>query len=303
MYFILNKEVIALIDMGSNSIQLALYHTDNNGQYYETKRVKATTRLVNYLNPNGKLTKDGIDLIITTLKKYQKIIRSYEVSQVMGFATAVIRRASNQMEVLEEIQRQTNITLRVLSEYEEAYYGYLSVIQSMDLHDGISIDIGGGSTEITLFQNQKMMQYHSFPFGAVTLTQQFSEQGSKLIEYLDNQLHTLPWLEQARLPVIGIGGSAKNLARIHHFKSSTEQSDLKLRNVESILVEMSSLNIRQRSKIKGLSKRRKNIIIPAMQTIATLMEVTQSPYFVYCNKTVRDGVIFELFSHKNRMKV
>jgi exopolyphosphatase / guanosine-5'-triphosphate,3'-diphosphate pyrophosphatase len=301
----LKKDVIAVIDLGSNSIQLALYQTDAGGHchYYETKRVKATTRLANYLSNNGKITKDGIDLIITTLKKYQKIIQSYEVDQLIGFATAVIRRAANQGEVLKEIQRQTNITFRVLSEYEEAYYGYLSVIQSMDLQDGITIDIGGGSTEITLFQNKKMIHYHSFPFGAVTLTQQFSEEEPYLLEYLENQLNKLSWLQKAKLPVVGIGGSAKNLARIFHFKSSTEQSELKLRNIDEILLELLSLDLNERSKIKGLSKRRTSIIIPAMQTISTLMKVTQSPNFVYCNKTVRDGLIYELFTNKSKINI
>ncbi|WP_245308419.1 Ppx/GppA family phosphatase [Halalkalibacter urbisdiaboli] len=302
----LKENVVALIDMGSNSIQLAMYQIDHIGRYHEMKRMKVSARLISYLNKQGTLTKDGVRVIINTLKRFEKVTRSYNVNHIIGFATAVIRNSSNQAEVLDEIERQTDISFTVLSEYEEAYYGYLGVIQSMDIEDGITIDIGGGSTEITLFQKQKLVHYHSFPFGAVTLNQQFTngeqvsnKQITHLRTYLFEQFLSLPWLKTAKCPIVGIGGSARNLARIHETKSKTKQPELKLKKIEKIFDELSSLDVSKRSKIKGLSKRRKDIIIPAVQTFTVLMEVVQSPYFIYCDKTVRDGVIYETFVQKS----
>ncbi len=296
----MREDLIALIDLGSNSIQLAIYNIDNTGNhYYEVNRVKVTARLINYLNKQGNVTNEGIDLILTALMDFQKVCRTYGVSRAIGFATAVIRNSSNQNEVLTKIYRKTKFSFSVLSEYEEAYYGYLGVIQSTDLQDGITIDIGGGSTELTLFRKRKMIQYHSFPFGAVNLNESFTkgkkvtnQQVVRLRNYLLTQFDSLSWLDKAGLPIIGIGGSAKNLSRIYQSKSTTKQLNLTLSEIKGLFTELSSLDVDERSKIRGLSKKRKDIIIPAVQTVSLLMEVVQSPYFVYCEKTVRDGVIF-----------
>jgi len=107
-----------------------------------------------------------------------------------------------------------------------AYYGYVGVAQSIDLQDGIINVIGGGSTEITLVRKRKMAESHSFPSGAVNLNEAFTksdrvtnEQINQLRTYLFSHLQTLSWLHEVELPVIGIGGSAKNLFRMHQGKS------------------------------------------------------------------------------------
>ncbi|WP_257535871.1 Ppx/GppA phosphatase family protein [Mesobacillus foraminis] len=296
---------IAVIDLGSNSVQFAIYHIDKSGKYFsEVKRFKVTHRLINYLNSQGNITKEGMALILITLKDFHDIGRKYGVSRIFGICTAVIRNSANKEEVLAEIQRNTAIPFSVLSEYEEAYYGYLGVMRSTNLRDGIIIDIGGGSTEITLFRNREMVQYHSFPFGAVNLNEAFTK-GEKVTKqhinqlryYLAMQLQSMAWLSKTGLPVIGIGGSAKNLSRIYQAKKETKPLSMTLDDVKYVFTRLSSLNVTERSKIKGLSKKRKDIIIPAVQMISILMEVVDSPYFIYCNQTVRDGFIYNILEN------
>lgn len=303
MFYILTGNVMALIDMGSNSIQLVIYKIENNGgHYHQIDRVKVSARLVNYLNTEGNLSKEGIQTILTTLREFLRVADSYHVRHLIVFATAVIRNSANQVEVLAEIEKQTGLSISVLSEYEEAYFGYLGIIQATDLQDGVTIDIGGGSTEITLYQNRELMEYHSFPFGAVNLTETFTKgekatpiQLAQLQDYLLTQLQSLHWLNKARLPIIGIGGSARNLSRIHQAKSKskTKQPTIHLRDINYILEELTLLNVNKRSKIKGLSKKRKDIIIPAIQTISLLMKVVEAPYFVFSHASVRDGVLYQ----------
>lgn len=297
---------MALIDMGSNSIQLAIYKIDHTGGHYQQiDRVKVSARLVHYLTTEGNLTQEGLQIILTTLKDFQQVIDSYQVRDVIGFATAVIRNSANQEEVVTEIKKQTGLSFSVLSEYEEAYLGYLGIIRTTDMQDAISLDIGGGSTEITLFQKRKLKEYHSFPFGAVNLTEAFTKgeevatlQMAQLQDYLLTQVQSLPWLNKAHLPIIGIGGSARNLSRIHRAKSKPKQPTITLYEVNCIIDEVNALDVNQRSKIKGLSKKRKDIIIPALQTISVLMEVVEAPYFVFNHASVRDGVLIHALKWK-----
>lgn len=303
----MKENSIAIIDLGSNSIQFAIYNIENNSVHTEeVKRVKVAARLISYIDKQGNITREGIDLTLQILQDFQKIGAENGVSRMIGFATAVIRNAANQEEVLAEIQKKTAIPFSILSGYEEAYFGYLGIIQAIDLQDGITIDIGGGSTEITLFRNRQLIEYYSFPFGAVNLNEKFTkgeivtaEQIDKLQAYLSEQLQTLPWLSAAGLPVIGIGGSAKNLSRIHKAKDKKNSLNMSIEDIDNVFKELSSLSVTERSVIKGLSKKRKDIIIPAIQIISTLMKMTKSPYFAYCTQSVRDGFIYDLLEKTN----
>ncbi len=297
---IVNDKVAALIDMGSNSIRLAIYKFDSVGNYKEIKKEKVAARLINYLDKQGKLTADGLQLILHTLKNFQKVIESFEISAVIGFTTAVIRQASNQKEILSEIKKYTGFSFIVLSEFEEAYYGYLGVIDTIELNDGITIDIGGGSTEITLFKEKEMKEYHSFPFGAVSLNAKFTNEEQvtntqlmALRAELLSKFESLPWLSNRNKPIIGIGGTVRNLGRIYQKKNQTDQHILQFEDINAILQELSSIPVSERSKIKGLSKKRKDIIIPGIMIILTLLEFVQAPYFMYSEQSIRDGIIKE----------
>lgn len=79
------------------------------------------------------------------------------------------------------MEQETGIKIELLSEEEEAYFGYLAVVYSMDLPSAVTIDIGGGSTEITLYDNKKLQHFFSFPFGTVSLKQSFVS-GDKINE-------------------------------------------------------------------------------------------------------------------------
>ncbi|KMJ59109.1 exopolyphosphatase [Bacillus sp. LL01] len=294
----MKDKVVALIDLGSNSIRLALYIIDPAGNFEEIKKAKVATRLMNHLSGNGHLSKEGIQLIINTLKQFQQVIDSFNVSEVIGFATEVIRKAVNQEGILSIIKKQTSYSFSVLSEYEEAYYGYLGVIDSITMEDGIIIDIGGGSTEVTLFRERKFVQYHSFSFGAVSLNAKFtstnqvsSMQVNKLRSFLSSNFRSVSWLTDVKHPVIGIGGTARNLGKIYQAKYNSKQHEMKVEEIKSIARDLSLLSLNERTKIEGLSKKRKDIILPGIETIATLTEVVQAPYFIFSKRTIRDGIL------------
>lgn len=288
--------------MGSNSIRLAIYQIDCVGHYKEIQKEKVAARLINYME-NGKLSKEGIELVITILKDFQRTMNSLEIDELIAFATAAIRQSSNQEEILTEIKKQTDISIKLLSEYQEAYYGYLGVIDSIELKDGITIDIGGGSTEITLFHKRNLVEFFSFPFGAVSLNSKFAfgeqvttKQLGELRTFLLSQFQNLPWLANVNYPIIGIGGTARNLGRIYQKAQHTNEHSLTFDDINKILLELSSLSVEERSKIKGLSKKRKDIIIPGIITFLTLMEVVQTRHFIFSEKSIRDGILKEKLS-------
>ncbi|WP_096188383.1 Ppx/GppA phosphatase family protein [Evansella halocellulosilytica] len=302
----MRKQQIGIIDMGSNSVRFVIYSVDENGCFKEIQNLKIVARLSTYINNEGNMTLDGIDIILETLARFQMITFNYQLDVIKGVATAAIRNAKNQSEIISAIKNQGYFHIEVLSDYKEAYYGYLAITNSTNIIDGISIDIGGGSTEVTLFEERTLIASHSFPFGALTLKEAFIQNGDptegelkKLENYLIQAFNTLPWLKCKTHPIIGIGGTARNLANIHqqivnYPLSGLHQYEMADKDVTLINEKLRNLTLKQRQQVEGLSKDRADIIIPAITAIEKLIDHTGGNQFIISNKGLRDGLFYEI---------
>lgn len=302
--------ITAIIDIGSNTIRLVLYRYNKQKGLHEFGNIKTVARLREYLLPSGEMSEQGIQILQDTLLAFKKMIEDYQVTCIKACATAAIRQASNREEIIERMKNETGIQIDILSEEQEAYFGYLAVIHSMDTPSAITIDIGGGSTEITLFINKEIQHSISFPFGTVSLKQRFVS-GEKinpteiqeLNAFVKSHFLQQNWLQNARLPIIGIGGSARNLAQIHQNLidypvsgvHEYEMSDWILEGLSSYLNKMTLEEMKQ---LDGLSSDRADIIEIALQVFLALMEVVNTSVFQISKSGLREGIIIHHLSQQ-----
>lgn len=298
-------EKFCIIDIGSNSMRLVIYENGKNGRLKEIENVKVVARLRNYLNKENLLTNEGQKELINTLLTFQEITRYHSIKNSKCVATAAIRQANNSNEIIELVEQKTDFKMRILSGFEEAYYGFLGVVNSTPITEAVTIDIGGGSTEITYYKNRELIHFHSFPFGVLSLKQQFmkenvatEEEIKKLTLFLKTQLQTLPWLKNKQAPIIAIGGSARNLVQIHHALTSypisgIHQYEMRLEDIIMVKKYITSLPFEQIQKIEGLSKDRADIIFPALQVFEILYMIVDSTSFMLSKKGLRDGIFYE----------
>ncbi|MEI2309846.1 exopolyphosphatase [Bacillus nitratireducens] len=298
------KQQYAIIDIGSNTMRLVIYEKQNGGFYKEIENTKVVARLRNYL-VDGVLSEEGIEVLLQTLFQFQESTRFHKLHHVLCVATATIRQSENQEEIKKLVEGQTDFTLRVLSEYEEARYGYLAVMNSTSFSEGITIDIGGGSTEVTYIKNREILEYHSFPFGALSLKQQFikgdiptKDELKGIQEYLECQFRTLPWLIDKKLPLIAIGGSARNLAKIHQNLISYPIAGVHLykmeeEDIENVKGELEKLSFIELQKMEGLAKDRADTIVPAVEVFHKLVNIIEATAFVLSRKGLREGIFYE----------
>jgi len=216
-------------------------------------------------------------------------------------ATATIRQAHNRHELIKLVKQKFDWDMIILSEKEEAYYGYLAVVNSTSLTEGISVDMGGGSTEVTYFKNRELVHSHSFPFGALTLKALYQddlieqENAQKVRQFVKDQFESLPWLKDRHIPLIGIGGSARNMAQIDQNEKSypmagLHQYQMNVYDINQILNYLISMPLSKREKVEGLSKDRADIIIPAIETFKVLYETVKADQFILSQKGLRDGI-------------
>ncbi|QKS70887.1 exopolyphosphatase [Paenalkalicoccus suaedae] len=299
-------EQIGIIDMGSNSIRFVIYEIDEYKCYKEIQNLKIPARLSTYIDDEGAMTKDGIDKVLETLKRFEPVVANYELSSMRGVATAAIRNATNSEEILDAIKEHSIFPVDILSEEQEAYYGYLAVTNSMDVPEGITIDIGGGSTEVTYFKDRELLHSYSFPFGALTLKKQFikgdtptEEEWKRLRDFLKESYRSLSWIKDKNVPVIGIGGSARNVAQVHQADisypmSGLHQYEMTAKEVHDISDELSSMSLKKREKVDGLSKDRADTILPAIAAMEALIKEVNTKSFIVSSRGLRDGLFFEL---------
>lgn len=299
------QEKYGIVDIGSNTMRLVIYRHEKIGRLKEIENIKAVARLRNYVDENQHLTGEGISILVNTLRHFEEIVTHYQVSNVKVVATATIRNAKNKHEIIDEIHKNSSLNIRILSEYEEAFYGFLAVINSTSITEGITIDIGGGSTEITYFKDRKLIHYHSFPFGALSLKKQFITADTpsefelmQLTAYLNKEMNSLDWIKDKKLPVIGIGGSARNVAQIDQARKvyplgGLHQYEMNVDDLTNIKEMVTSLPYEQMKRLEGLSEDRADIMIPAIEVFRVLCDTSNATSFILSRKGLRDGVFFE----------
>jgi len=286
----------AIIDIGSNSIRLVVYSYSPSHGLVEHHNFKTVARLSMYIQQNGELSEDGIHVLIETLKKFKEVLLAIQVDDVFAAATAAIRQAINREEIVALVEKEIGFQLMVLSTDQEAYFGYLAVTHSTNIHMAVTIDMGGGSTEVTYFEDKKLIYSHSFPFGAVSLKSKFikgsmitSQEINHLRKFVQDQFESLEWLKDLQAPIIAIGGSARNIVQVDQQRKNfalngTHQYELKRKDLAEISDHFAACSLEDLKKIDGLSSDRADIILPALETFRVFMDVIDSTTFSYSKK-------------------
>lgn len=303
------NEKIGLIDIGSNTVRLVVYAIDHRFNIIELQNIKTPARLSQYLEKTKKsviMNQAGIDLLIEVLKSFKDVAEKAGVDKLSPVATAAIRQSDNRNDILAQVKEQVGIELTILSEEQEATFGQYAILHSIDAPDGITIDIGGGSCEVTLFKNKEMVQFHSFPFGTVTLKEQFfknkNHNDAGAIEavrkYIHDQFKTLPWLKKAKLPIIAMSGSARNIAYVHQRLieypiAGIQGYHMTEANLKQTLDLFASTNLNDMGNIDGLSNDRVDIIIPANIVFLELLTTVKAPIFILSTHGLREGFILK----------
>lgn len=308
---LVKNDQIAVIDIGSNTIRLVLYKYDVKRGLKEIENIKVVARLRNYLLANGQLSNDGIEKLLNVLDTFKMMLHDYGITNVLATATAAVRQATNGPHILMKIKKEIGIDIRLLSEEREAFYGYLAVVYSLSTPSAVTIDMGGGSTEVTLYKDKELMYSYSFPFGSVSLKQQFmkddtltSEERNSIYQFAKEQFSSLKWLQGLSLPVIGIGGSARNMAKIDQHKkgypiSGIHQYKMKKEDFDEIRVKIAGLSYEELKQLDGLSSDRADIIAPVLEVFQALMDVVGSPIFQFSRKGLREGLVIEKIIKEN----
>ncbi len=309
-----NPKRIGIIDIGSNSIRLVIYEITAHRGYHMIDESKASIRLSARISNEGAITNQDLDIIVQILNHFQLLCRAHRTEVIRAVATAAIRHATNSKEVMQQLISRTGLNIELISGYEEARLGFIGAMNTLSIEDGFLIDIGGGSTEVTLFIQRRMVHTVSFAFGAVNTTKQFisnrneavtQNHVSRIRRMVENALEQEKWIYQyPGLPVIGFGGTIRTLAKIHQKQTkysfrSNHNYPISLQDMEQLSSTLQHASLAKRKKIEGLSSDRADIIVPGTCILLAIGEAMQANNCVISGAGLRDGLFYETWlKHK-----
>ena len=298
---------IALIDLGSNSVRFVISEITDSGSYRLVYQQKESIRLSEGMWTHQMLTKPAMERAIKTLKSLSHMARDMGVTEIQGIATAAVRLATNGNSFIRRVYAETGIPLRAISGEEEAYLGFLGVVNTIGLDDFIVFDLGGASIEISLIENRQLKKSVSLPMGALVMTGQFKlgyeftkTEYVAMVDHIQSLLKRENWLKDAKLHLIGIGGTARNIAKMDQREKNypipkLHNYKVKKATIEALFQRVKETPWEERKKIPGLSSERADIIVAGMSIIRELIEYTKASSIIVSGCGLREGLFFQYY--------
>lgn len=288
---------IAAIDIGSNALRLFIADAKKEKKEVLLEKLMHTrvpVRLGEDVFTFGKISKEKLDQLILALKGFDFIIQSLGVEIKRICATSAIRSAENRDEVVKKVKQECNLNIEILSGEREAEMIF-SNFHFYDLpKEGnyIFIDVGGGSTEITLIENGGKKDSQSFEIGTVRmLLNEQSKLPKAVFSWLNQKLNG-----KLTYKAIGTGGNINSAIKILEKK---QREMVSIEELKSIMRVMGRMSKEQRMKKYKLRSDRADVIIPALNIYTQIADHARVSDILAPKFGLADGIVLEELSRHN----
>jgi len=300
---------VAVIDLGSNSFRLVVFsyaEPDAAGHAWwrRTDEIHEPVRIGAGLDADGTLAPEPMERALETLELYAHFCRATGVEEIRPVATSAIRDAANQDAFVHAARERTGLEVRVLTREEEARYGYLAAVNSTTLADGVALDLGGGSMQLTRVEGRLAGDACSWPLGAVRMTERFlpgerakPKQIKALRAHVEEQLAEAPWLSRGGR-LVGVGGTVRNLASAAEIAAELPSYGVQgfaiTRAALDALVErLGDLPASERASVPGIKAARGDLILAGALVIQCVLEAGGFAALEVTEAGLREGLFYE----------
>ena len=286
---------LAAIDIGSNAARLLISEVtvDDKGaaKFNKIDLIRVPLRLGFDVFEKGEISNHRIDMISQTMKAYKHLLNIYEVKHLKACATSAMRDAKNGIAVIKKIKKETGIEIEIISGSDEAAFIYENhIAENLDKdHSYLYIDVGGGSTELTFFSNNKLVFKDSYNIGTIRLLK------NKVTEDVwDEMKNSIKEKTKGHKQVTAIG-SGGNINKIFSLSKIKENKPLPLELLRDYYKELSNVPLIDRINIYKLKEDRADVIVPALQIYLNVMRWAGSNEIYVPRIGLADGLIQHLY--------
>lgn len=287
--------ILAAIDIGSNAARLliseASVYKDGSVDYTKLTLLRIPLRLGFDVFSSGEISGKKKKKLLDTIRIYKMLMDIYEVEGYKACATSAMRDAGNGPEIMKEIKHDAGIDINIISGMEEA-----TVLYETHIADNLNsdksylyVDVGGGSTEVTLFAKGQTIFKESFNIGTIRMLneQVTEEQWEHMKWYIKTHVKDYQPLE-----AIGTGG---NINKIFSLSKRKEGKPLPLELIKDYHKELSASTVEERMHLYNLRSDRADVIVPALQIYSGIMRWAGAEEIYVPKIGLADGLIRVLY--------
>jgi exopolyphosphatase / guanosine-5'-triphosphate,3'-diphosphate pyrophosphatase len=287
--------IVAAIDIGSNAARLLIVdvstYKNSITDFTKVNLVRVPLRLGLDVFENGTIGVDKENRLIETLKSYRHLMNAYSVTHFEVCATSALRDATNQKEILDNVFKNCGLKIQVLSGQQEADILF-SAQEEMELPSKntlLLIDVGGGSTEITIFDNKVKTFQQSFNIGTIRILKNQVEESDwdKLKSVIKFQTKNYD-----KIDALGTGG---NINKVYSMAKAKDGKPLLFENLMYYYKTLGALTVPDRIHFHKLKEDRADVIVPALQIYTNIMKWTGTQKIYVPQIGLSDGIIKQLY--------
>lgn len=291
----INIKKYAAIDIGSNAMRLLVANiveeAGKETQFSKSSLVRVPIRLGQDAFTVGEISEENIGRMVDAMKAYKLLMKVHKVEKYMACATSAMREAYNGKEVCALIKEEADIDIQIIDGKTEA-----AIIASTDLHyllkteqTYLYVDVGGGSTEFSMFSNAKMIASRSFKIGTVRMINEMVAQ--VVWEEIEKWIRAIT-ADYDHISLIGSGG---NINKIFKMSGKLQDKPLSYMYLNGQYATLNAMSYEQRISDLGLNPDRADVIIPALQIYLNAMKWSGARNIYVPKIGLSDGIIKALY--------
>ena len=298
-------QTIAAIDVGSNAIRMVVGRVNSAQDKIESiDNTRIPVRLGQDVFSIGHIGEPSMQAALDAFLRFRQIADQFEVKQIRAIATSAMREAENSDFLIDRVVQQTGIRVEVISGEEEARLVHLAVRQAINLRHkkAVLIDIGGGSIEVAISRDDKLISTESYDMGTVRLLRNLDDSTHKsfhtlLQEYTESVRRRIKReLGKLKLDLcIGTGGNIEEMGNLRKRLFKRDTNDLiTVSELESLDEKLSEMSVNQRIKKLGLKPDRADVILPATIVLHMITREAHIKEIQIPHVGLKDGVLWDM---------
>ncbi|MFQ5355228.1 MAG: Ppx/GppA family phosphatase, partial [Mariprofundaceae bacterium] len=297
-----NEAFIGAIDVGSNAMRLGIATRAPDGTPHLIQRFREPVRLGHDAFTTGILSRQTMDNAIEAFQRFRGILDRHHIDKYRAIATSAMRDSENGYILIRRILEETDIELELISGDEEAQLVHYSICRRADLTDKLTllVEMGGGSVEVTLCDDGKIVAAQSFKIGTVRLLEILGEGDNfnlLLREYLDGTRKKLmEMIGKRKINLcIATGGNASAIGELAYKTLQTKSPhQISRKLLRQLIKQLAKLNLEERIRKLGLRPDRADVILPAAMVFHDVMSLARVKKMAMPDASLLDGIALDM---------
>ena len=289
------------MDIGSNTVRLSVYK-ERDGEAVSLFSEKDQVSLKSYVK-DGRLTNKGIKRLYNTLYKFKAVVDNFgDIDGVYPFATATVRDVANRKEVLDLMKKDLDLDIEILSGEEEAKLAFVGASVSTEVKEGVLCDIGGGSTEVVIIGQGKVIKSNSLSIGSLSAFNDYvdglfvDKDSKKLIENRVLQLFDDSAIYQEEFKILSaVGGSARAALNFYkdYYKLEDDARSMDVKDFDAMVKDLIKKSDKKKMRmILDIKPDRIHTLLPGMIILNEIAKFFNIETINVSQTGVREGYVY-----------